>query len=97
MTEDKFERPPQEVIDKLTRPSKPLVADLQGPGPFLFPLLTRCVGLSHLGNGEIELQLETASGQEVRFRLTEQAANSARTLIEANEMRQEIGAKGHEN
>lgn len=40
--------PPPELLNKLYRSKEPLVADLQGPGPFQLPLLTNTEFRPHI-------------------------------------------------
>jgi hypothetical protein len=80
----KDDLPPQ-VRNKLMRWPEPMIADLQGPGPFQLPLLSSTVSATGLDMGGLEIRLETELGQEVRLRLTENAWSMLSTILKANE------------
>ncbi len=72
--EKKKPKLPPKVWNKLMRSKKPLIADLQGPGPFQLPLLTAIEGVMQLTQGRVGIELATETAQGVRILLTEQVA-----------------------
>ena len=98
MTGKKPDLPP-EVLNKLMRRDKPLLADLRGPGPFQLPLLTRVESiLGPLDKGHLEIRLETESRQAVRIVLTEEAGAILNDLLRAHYSRQaELAGKKPKN
>ncbi len=87
----------QEALNRLTRRETPLIAELQGPGPFQLPLLTTVDSLLARGTGHLELRLETELAQEVRIVLTEEVGAAVHRLLGAEFARQAEGAKGKKN
>ena len=89
---------PNLLRNKLQRSREPLLADLQGPGPFLLPLLTNVESILEFDKGGIEIRLETKSAQEVRIQLTEEAASTLQMTLTVHESRktsQTPGTKKH--
>ena len=58
MSDKKPDLPP-ELLNKLLRRNEPLLADLQGPGPFQLPLLVKVEGAAQAAPGHLEIRLET--------------------------------------
>ncbi len=87
MTDNKRDIP-DELRNKLQRSDKPLLADLQGPGPFLLPPLTNVESILEFDRGGIEIRLETESAQEVRVQLTAEAASMLQMMLVVHERRQ---------
>lgn len=78
---------PPKVRNKLLRSADPYHLDLQGPGPFQLPLLVRLESI--LAEPQIEIRLETESGQEVRLRLSAEAAEALRSSLTVEKKRRE--------
>ncbi len=72
---------PPKIWNKLMRSKTPRIAQLEGPGPFQFPLLTAIEGVMQLTQGRVGIELETESAQAVRILLTEQAASALYDLL----------------
>ena len=97
MSDDKPKLPP-EVLNKLMRSNEPMLADLQGPGPFQLPLLTNVEStVGPDGAGHVEIRLETQSAQEVRIVLTQEAALKLHVLLRAIFRAEQDAAKGRKN
>ena len=75
MSDKKKPQLPPNFLNKLRRSSEPMIADLQGPGPFQLPLLTEVEGVMKVPPGQTEIRLETEKAQAVHLVLTEQAAS----------------------
>ena len=72
---------PPNVRNKLFRSKQPLVVDLQGPGPFQLPLLSKLESLRPRTAGRLEIRLATESGQGVLVVLTEKAAAALHVIL----------------
>jgi hypothetical protein len=91
-------RPTLEEIESLFQAKEPAFFELQGPGPFEFPRLSKLVSKAgQSSKGQVQLRLETERGQEVRISLTEEAASKTLEILQAYFAQQALRHPGEKN